>query len=240
MFFSQRHEEIIEILKNRNHVTVRYLAQALHVSEPTIRRDLVALEQDHRIKRTFGGAVLSDMTTQEIPLQLRESQSIEAKELIAQQALQYIQDGQIIFLDASSTVQRLAKHLYRFRDLTVITNSPKTSLMLAEMNIKSFCTGGALLGKSIAYVGTYAEEFIRNFNADRFFFSCRGLSNDGFLTDSSIDESNLRRVMMQHSGKNIFLCTADKLGKQYMYNFCDLARVDHILCDEALPPHLQK
>lgn len=238
MYYSQRHEEILEILKLRNHVTVHYLAEQLHVSEPTIRRDLSVLEKNKRIRRTFGGAAIHDLTTDEVPLELRQTQSLQAKEQIARQALQYLQDGQVLFLDASSTVQCVVKHLKQFRDLTVITNSPKVSLMLAEQNIRSFCTGGALLDKSIAYVGNYAENFVRNFNADVFLFSCRGLSDRGMLTDSSVEESNLRRVMMKHAKKRIFLCTSDKIGKAYLYNLCSLSDVDAIECDTPLPPAL--
>ena len=238
MYYSQRHDEILEILKSRNHVTVHYLAEQLHVSEPTIRRDLSGLQNKKRIRRTFGGAAIHDLITDEVPLELRQTQSLEAKEKIARQALRHIQDGQILFLDASSTVQCMVKHLKQFRDLVVITNSPKVSIMLAEGNIRSFCTGGALLDKSIAYVGNDAENFIRQFNADLFFFSCRGLSEKGMLTDSSLEESSLRRVMMQHCKKRVLLCTSDKIGKSYLYNLCSLSDVDAIECDAPLPPAL--
>ena len=97
MYYSQRHDEILEILKSRNHVTVHYLAEQLHVSEPTIRRDLSVLEKNKRIRRTFGGAAIHDLITDEVPLELRQTQSLEAKEKIARQALRHIQDGQILF-----------------------------------------------------------------------------------------------------------------------------------------------
>lgn len=238
MFYSERREEIMEILKQKNYASVHYLAKKLFVSEPTIRRDLLVLEKENRIKRTFGGAMANDMTNNEIPLELREKEDSKAKKDIAQQALKYIKDGQVLFFDASSTVLELSKYLSKFNGLTVITNSPKTSMQLAECNIKSFCTGGILLEKSIAYVGTYAENFIRNFNADYFFFSCRGISDDGILSDSSMEESDLRRVMMQHSKKNIFLCTSNKIGKKYMYNFSDISKIDKIICDVPLPEQL--
>jgi len=240
MFYAQRHKEIMDILKERDHATVHFLAERLHVSEPTIRRDLSALEKNNHIRRTFGGAVIHNSMTDEVPLVLRQTQSMEAKEQIALQALEWVRDGQVLFLDASSTVQYVVKHLKSFRDLTVITNSPQISMMLAELKIRSFCTGGSLLDKSIAYVGNYAEDFVRNFNADLFLFSCRGLSEDGRLTDSSVEESNLRRVMMKYARKCVFLCTSAKIGKEYMYNLCSVSDVDAVLSDVPLPQPLQK
>ncbi len=240
MYFSERHDEILTILKERNGVSVHYLAEKLHVSEPTIRRDLTYLEKQNYIKRTFGGAVLNDMTTSQIPLSLRESENKLPKEIIAKNAIKHISDGKIIFIDASSTASKLIKYLPQFSDLTIITNSPKTSLKLAELKIKSFSTGGLLLENSIAYVGSGAENFIRNFNADLFFFSSRGLSEDGVISDSSIEESNLRRVMMEQARKKIFLCTSDKIGKRYMYNLCKLSEVDEVISERELPECLRK
>ena len=106
--------------------------------------------------------------------------------------------------------------------------------------MKSYSTGGLLLENSIAFVGSGAENFIRNFNADIFFFSSRGLSEDGVISDSSVDEANLRRVMMEHSKKRIFLCTSDKMGKRYMYNLCTLSDVDVIISDKELPDSLKR
>ena len=239
MYFRERHNKILDILEKRSSASVHYLAQALYVSEPTIRRDLAALQEQGKIRRTFGGAVLSDMINKEVPFALREHENRRAKDAIARMALQQIRDGQIIFLDASSTVSYLTPYLASFSDLTVITNSPKTSLKLEDLKIRSLSTGGLLLENSIAFVGAHAENFVRNFNADIFFFSCRGITEDGQLTDSSLAESQLRRIMMQHAKKKIFLCTSNKVGRQYMYNLCTANAVDGILCEKELPLSLQ-
>lgn len=240
MYFRERHNKILDILEKRSSASVHYLAQALYVSEPTIRRDLAILREQGKIRRTFGGAVLSDMINREVPFALREHENRQAKDAIARMAAKHIRDGQIIFLDASSTASYLTPYLASFSDLTVITNSPKTSLKLAELKIRSLSTGGLLLENSIAFVGAHAENFVRNFNADIFFFSCRGITEDGQLTDSSMEESQLRRIMMQHAKKKIFLCTSNKIGRQYMYNLCGASAVDGILCERNLPDNLKR
>lgn len=239
MYFRERHNKILDILEKRNSASVHYLAQALYVSEPTIRRDLAILQEQGKIRRTFGGAVLSDLINKEVPFALREHENRRAKDEIARMAAKHIRDGQIIFLDASSTASYLTPYLASFSDLTVITNSPKTSLKLAELKIRSLSTGGLLLENSIAFVGAHAESFVRNFNADIFFFSCRGITEEGQLTDSSMEESQLRRIMMEHSKKKIYLCTSNKMGRQYMYNLCHVSEIDGVLCEKELPVPLQ-
>ena len=240
MYYRERHNKILDILQKRNSASVHFLAQALYVSEPTIRRDLAVLQEQGKIRRTFGGAVLSDMINKEVPFVLREHENRRAKDAIARMAAKHIRDGQIIFLDASSTASYLTPYLASFSDLTVITNSPKTSLKLAELKIRSLSTGGLLLENSISFVGAHAENFVRNFNADIFFFSCRGITEDGLLTDSSMEESQLRRIMMEHSKKKIFLCTSNKIGRKYMYNLCDVSAVDGVICEKELPGELQR
>lgn len=240
MYYRERHNKILDILQKRNSASVHFLAQALYVSEPTIRRDLAVLQEQGKIRRTFGGAVLSDMINKEVPFVLREHENRRAKDAIARMAAKHIRDGQIIFLDASSTASYLTPYLASFSDLTVITNSPKTSLKLAELKIRSLSTGGLLLENSISFVGAHAENFVRNFNADIFFFSCRGITEDGQLTDSSMEESQLRRIMMEHSKKKIFLCTSNKIGRKYMYNLCDVSAVDGVICEKELPGELQR
>ncbi|MBR3965947.1 MAG: DeoR/GlpR transcriptional regulator [Clostridia bacterium] len=232
MFYSKRHEDILKILKEREAASVHFLAKALFVSEPTVRRDLDILQKQGRVRRTFGGAVICELLNREVPLSLREREGRGAKAVIAERASDLLSDGQVIFLDASSTTSYLVEYIAKYNDMTVITNSPKTSLALAEKKVRSFCTGGLMLENSIAYVGSLAESFVKNFNADIFFFSCRGVSDDGRLTDSSLEESELRKVMMENSKKIAFLCTSDKIGKKYMYNLCRVQSADHVFCDD--------
>lgn len=239
MFYTERHEQIIKILRQRSSASVHYLAKALFMSEPTIRRDLKILEGEGKIKRTFGGAVLCENINKEIPLALRERENMKAKEEIAKRAARLITDGSVVFLDASSTVLKMTEYLSGLSNITVITNSPRASMSLAEKKIKSFCTGGLLLESSIAYIGDQARRFVSNFNADMFFFSSRGISGGGIITDSSVEETELRRTMLESSEKHIFLCDGKKIGKKYMYKLCSLNRVDEIISDASYPPEFE-
>ena len=199
MRFCERHEKILEILNERSSASVKFLADKLFVSLPTIRRDLNYLEKQNRLRRTFGGAILNNNNVSEIPFELRDSVDTKIKDELALQASKYIKDDMVIFLDASSTVLRLVPYLRNHKNITVITNSPKVNLALAELNIISYSTGGMLLKNSKAFVGNFAVEFINKFNADICFLSCRGISEEGMLNDGSIEESDIRLAMMNNS-----------------------------------------
>ena len=114
MYTLERHEEIMNLLENKKSISVVKLAELLHVSLPTIRRDLSILEEHGKVHRTHGGVVLRRTSEAEIPLMFREDQNSHAKQIIAQKAAPLIHDGDVIFLDASSTVSFLRMDLVTF------------------------------------------------------------------------------------------------------------------------------
>ena len=175
----ERFEKIMEYLREKKTAPVNVLAKRLFVSEATMRRDLSELERKGLVKRLHGGAILLDGANQELPLYLRERQNTDAKRIISEKASHHIVEGQTIFLDASSTAQYLIKYFENYQNLTIITNGLKTAQELNSLSHRIYCTGGLLLHNSSAYVGDFAADFVRNFNADIMFFSSRGVSESG-------------------------------------------------------------
>ena len=220
MYNLERQEQIIQILEKNKSISVTKLAQLLYVSQPTVRRDLNILVDQGKVQRTHGGVVLRKVSDVEIPLMFREDQNNASKKIIAERASMLINNGDVIFLDASSTVSYLIPYLEKFQDIIVVTNSPKTSIRLGEKGIKNYCTGGQLLMHSIAYVGSTAEKFVADINANLFFFSSRGYTEDGTITDSSEQEVIIKKSMLKNAEKSYYLCDSSKKGKKYAFNIC--------------------
>ena len=231
MYNLERQTEILNILEKNKSISVSKLSEILYVSAPTVRRDLTILERQGRVLRTHGGVVLKQTAEKEIPLILREDQNSSSKKIIAQKAIQHINNGDVIFLDASSTVAHMIPYLKNFKDIVVVTNSPQTSIRLGNENIKNYCTGGLLLLHSIAYVGSDAEKFISNINANIFFFSSRGYVENENITDSSIEESAIKKAMLKNSEKSFYLCDNSKKNKKYIYNICNTKDVTEIITE---------
>ena len=227
----ERFEKIMEYLREKKTAPVNVLAKRLFVSEATMRRDLSELERKGLVKRLHGGAILLDGANQELPLYLRERQNTDAKRMISEKASHHIVEGQTIFLDASSTAQYLIKYFENYQNLTIITNGLKTAQELNSLSHRIYCTGGLLLHNSSAYVGDFAADFVRNFNADIMFFSSRGVSESGQITDASREETYIRQVMLQQSRKHIFLCDHNKIGQVYCYNLCNVSQLDDYITD---------
>ena len=231
MYNIERQSRLIEILEKNKSISVAKLSKMLYVSAPTIRRDLTLLESQGRVVRTHGGVVLKQAQEKEIPLILREDQNSESKKIIAKKAMQYVHNGDVIFLDASSTVAHIVPYLKNFKDIIAVTNSPLISIKLGEENIKNYCTGGLLLLHSVAYVGSEAEKFVSSINADVFFFSSRGYEENGNITDSSQEEAAIRKAMLKTSDKAFYLCDSSKKNKRYMFNICSTQEITGIITE---------
>lgn len=237
----ERERKILEeILKNKK-VTVKELAKNLYASEPSIRRDLLSLERQNLIKRVHGGAILEEngISSTKIPFVIREMEQSDAKIIIAEKAAELVKDGDVIFLDASSSAYNLIPYLALKNNITVITCGVKALNKLSEYNIKTICTGGTLIPSCQALVGDDAYNIIEQNNADIFFFSCRGLSSEGLLTDISAQENYVRRKMIKHSEKSYLLCASEKFDKKYYHNLCTVNEINGIISEKELPDELK-
>ena len=244
MSFKERESAILAYLQKNKNATVGELCSALFVSEPTMRRDLTELNNKGKIIRTYGGASYKSVPGENLPQELREREQSDAKTVIGKKCLSLIKDGDTVMVDASSTGLALLRAIRENHSIVVITNNAKAPLILAETKVRTFVTGGELAANTYAYVGSYAEDFVRSFNADVFFFSVRRLTGDGRLTDNAIAENSVRRAMMARAGKSVLMLDSHKIGEACMNTLCDISEVDHIVCEKDIsgifPRHADK
>ena len=227
----KREAEYIKLLASREY-TVAELAERLFISEATVRRDICALKEKEIIVSKNGVVSLKvSFSDKRIPLFIRETEQNEEKARIAERAAKHIKDGDVVMLDASTTAYHLLPHLVKFKNLILITNGAKTAIEAASIGIKTICTGGELAPESFCYVGADAESVLRRYNADIAFFSCRGLSNDGRVTDNSILENGIRRIMMENSVRSFLLCDKSKHGKIHINTLCHTKDLDGVISE---------
>jgi DeoR/GlpR family transcriptional regulator of sugar metabolism len=245
MFSDERRRQIADILETQRFVHVADLANRFFTSEATIRRDLDKLRKSGLLKRTYGGAVCLEGMDSEIPLAVREEERRAQKERIAQTAAQLIQMDAVMIIDSSSTCAKLLPYLAARKPKTVITNSPKTAIQLAQCGVTHiYSTGGYLRRSSLSYVGEAARNMIASYYVDILFFSCRGASIDLGLTDPSEEEAELKRVMVAHSKLRVLMLDSSKFGQQCFARLGDFSGIDYLITEQKLSDewarHLEK
>ena len=234
MSFKDREKSILEYLGQNREATIEELCKRLFVSAPTIRRDLKALSESGKIIRTHGGAFLNNLPWESTPQELREKEYVIEKDIIAKKCLDLIKDGDTVMIDASSTGLQLVKLLYAKSSIIIITNSTKASLISAKTGVKTFVSGGETSKTSFGYIGSFAEEFIRKFNADICFFSVSSLTPDGRLTDNSIAENQISKTMIECSKKSVLMLNSQKIGEPQLNTLCTLNDIDFVVCEKDI------
>ena len=126
---------------------------------------------------------------------------------------------------------KICRHIKNRKNLTVITNNLRVCQELKDSNVCVLCTGGNLVAKRECFTGPFAEDFIKKVKADMVFFSSQGISKNGDITDSSIEETSLRKIMLENSKEKFFLCDSLKFDKDYPFILCNKKTVTKIICD---------
>lgn len=236
MLAVERRAQIEHIITDAKSVMVIDLAKQFDVTPETIRGDLLKLEKQGILVRTYGGATLAGASGSELGFKERDTVNADVKQKIGKRAAELIRNGETIFLDASTSALYLARNIKDKKGLTVITNAACVLTELADCdNIRLICTGGQYSQKNMSYSGRYAEKMIRqNFAANKFFFSCRGVTLSRGLVDSTEDEAELKKAMLERSESAIFLCDHYKLGKMGIPVIGELNCLDKFITDVRL------
>lgn len=230
----------MEILQTTPSVQVNSLTKMLYASEATVRRDLKKLEEKGLIVRTRGKAVnVNVYADKTVAFHNRESLASPVKKRIAEAAIaSCVSDGDVVMLDASSTAAEAVEFLKEKKDVIVITSGLKAMLLLSQTQIKFYSTGGKAINSSYSFVGQTAIETLKSFNADVRFVSCHGVSENGYATDTSERENDVRERILKQSKRKVLLVASGKIGKNCYHNLCHLSAFDDVFCDAPLPSEL--
>lgn len=231
MLKQERQNIILEIIKSRKYCTVNFLSKQLFVAPITVRRDLTEMESAGLITRCYGGATIPEHENREVPFEVRNKSNSSVKEGLAKKAAKQISAGDVVFLDASSTVNHITEYLSAEQNLTVITNSTLVAEKLKEKHIRCYLTGGMPIENSYALVGSIAERAVANLYANICFFSAQGIDEYGIISDQSEAETSLRRLMLKNSEKQYFLFDGSKYNKRFAFKICSVKSITDIITD---------
>jgi DeoR/GlpR family transcriptional regulator of sugar metabolism len=233
MLASQRHQAILARLAEAGGARVTELAQALGVTEETVRRDLERLQHEGKLLRTHGGAVPA--SSLDLPFDVRHTANIEPKQRIARRALAHLGEGDVVALDASSTVFELAQIIPNM-PLTVVTNSlPASGVLVGIPRVRVISTGGSLDPGSRSWLGSLAEHALDRLSVNKLFFSAKGLDLERGLSEVDDQQARIKRRMMELAQHRILLIDHSKFGARSVVLMARVDEVETIITDPAAP-----
>ncbi|MBR5565159.1 MAG: DeoR/GlpR transcriptional regulator [Roseburia sp.] len=233
MLAVERRKLILEKVHQEKKVIVSELSKEFGVSEETIRRDLDRLADEGHVIKSYGGAVINEIGSIDLPFNIRWKANSLGKKKIAELINREINDGDHIFLDASTTAVFIAKTIKQKKKLTVITNSIENLLELADVSgWDIISTGGLLKQGTMSLTGKRAADTIERYNADKVFFSCKGIDLEKGVTEGSDETASIKQSMMASARKVYLTVDSTKFDKVGFSNICKLSKIDVVVTDK--------
>jgi len=224
----ERRKTILSILSKEPGINAETLAQRLEVSPVTIRRDLQYWEEKNRISRHYGGAKIVQ-TFKEAHSELNDIEI--RKNMIAKRAAEFVDDGDTIFINTSSTALLMLSYI-KGKRVNVITNNANAVFIQKDFKINVILTGGELREPKESMVGEFALNNLAKVSSNKTFIGCSGISADVGITTAVLAEVAINELMLKQSTGTCFvLADSTKIGHNHSFVSNTLKRVDILITD---------
>lgn len=234
----ERRREIMARLRKLGYVEARTLAEELNVNVSTIRRDLDALDRAELLLRTHGGALaMGGAKVLDVPYEAKLRERLFEKQAIAEQAVQFVQDGDSVILDSGSSTYALAEALSVRRNLTVATNDIRIGHYLAAQgNIRLLMCGGELIDSVFTLVGPATLSFLGALHVDWAFLGADAIDPNGGISNFNTVEVPVKQAMLASADRAVLLADSSKFGRRALAAVVGIDAFEAIVTDAGLLP----
>ena len=219
----KRHEIILQMLKEKNSISVSEIKEMTGGSDSTVRRDLATLDKAGKLSKVFGGAVAIENPYTITELSVAQKQEVKPaeKRQIARYAAGLIQENDFVYLDAGTTTGYMIEYLSE-KNVTFVTNAVDHARRLAIEGFKVLLTGGELKGTTEAVIGSQAVLSLQKYHFTKGFFGTNGISRRFGYTTPDSSESIVKQIAMEHCHQKYILADSSKFGKITAISFAKL------------------
>ncbi len=242
LFPAERHQQILEILRDKLTIRGSSLSGLLGVSEMTIRRDLDALERQGVVERTHGGAVfIQERLTGKFHYDHSTRENPKEKRRIAVCASKMIEPNDMVYIGEGYTAAQIIRHVDPHIHLTIFSNNLGVTAEIENKSAELIMLPGTYDPVTNALAGPLTMEMIRQVNATKVFLGADGLSLNLGLTTPNLEMAVIERSMIQHTrGKVIVMADHSKFGLVAGMSIAPLKHIDVLITNRKIPKDFQK
>ena len=232
---SDRHTQLIELLKKRGYCSVVEMSQLLSVSPMTIRRDLHMLQEKHIVEITHGGASFISSKRIEPDFDIRTHEHLPEKQAIGKMAADlFIEEGDVIGIDSGSTTLEIVRNLPNV-PLTIVTHSLAAANFVAQNKQYSLIVlGGIFQHEANCLCGPQAIAALQTLNINKLFLSASGLLLLDGLSCNNLADAEVKQALINSSRKTILCMDSSKIGRVYLARFAPLNIIDVLITDNGI------
>jgi DeoR/GlpR family transcriptional regulator of sugar metabolism len=234
---AQRRAQVLDFVRERGAATMRELADGLHASLSTIRRDLEQLVDDGYLEKTHGGVLLrrSEPTTFDTESSLNAHLSWRQKRAIGATAALRVSPGDSILCDSSTTVLEVMRRVVaRPINVTVVTNSLEIASICAPCpSIRLVVPGGTLRPGTMSLFGPPGSEFFSTLHVDLCFLGIHSITGD-LMTETSVEGAEMKRLMLKSSRRTILVADSTKFRLPSFCTVGNISELEELITDDAI------
>lgn len=230
-----RRQEIAEVVMAEGSTRIEDLMDRFGISLMTAHRDLDDLVDRGVLRKSRGMVTAAPTSLVEASDSYRRVRQATEKAAIARAAMTFVEPGQAIFMDDSTSVMQMAPLLADLAPLTVITNSLLLMTELRGMrDITMLGLGGRFHGWCNAFLGRMTTTEISHLRADAMFISMAAVTDDTVFHQSP-EMVETKRAMFDAAGRRILLADHTKFTRRALYGMTALSEFDAVITDAATP-----
>lgn len=224
MLAQERKNSICEIVNREKAVSVTELAEQLNASESTIRRDLVILDQEHRLTKVRGGAtsLAQEFISDESDMLTKSELNIAEKAIIGRYTATLIYDDDVVYIDAGTTTLQLAEAIEKSRAIFV-TNGIQHADLLSRKGCRVYLLGGQLKAITSAVIGAEAIRSIRQYNFTKCFLGVNGVTRLQGLTTPDPEEALVKKAAYEQAFMTYALADHTKFNKVFAARITEIS-----------------
>tara|TARA_E500000331_G_scaffold175227_1_gene169089 strand:+ start:1316 stop:2119 length:804 start_codon:yes stop_codon:yes gene_type:complete len=232
---SNRQDQIINLVRDQGYASIEMMADKFGVSQQTVRRDIIYLNEKNLLQRHHGGAGLPPGIDR-LAYSNRKIRNALQKSLIGNAIAARIPNGASLFIDIGTTMEAVAEALTGHEGLRVITNHiGVVSILCENTDFEIILSGGLVRNRDRAVTGETTTEFLREFRVGYGIFGIGSITDDGQLLDYDYRDAQASRAALQISRHKIAAADHSKFNGDAMMPFAHVSEIDDLVTD-APPP----
>lgn len=238
----KRRENIVAYVTRHGTARVEDLARHFEVSPMTVHRDLDHLAAENLLERVRGGARSVSPSMSELGVGQRRQLHRDVKSGLCALAAELVEDGAVVSVDDSTTLESLVTLLPQRSPSALITHSLAAMSLHRQRtgagNIRLIGCGGQYIPETDSFLGAVTSEQLRRLSADVVFVSTTAVRPSAgggpaiFHPDTEAAET--KRALLDTAPVKVLVVDSTKFGAPGVFKIADVTEFDHVVVDTEI------
>jgi len=238
IYQEERLLKILDYLKIHNQVSNQDISNMLNISRDTARRDIIKLVEEGAAIRTHGGIALPHFKEEIKAYKERLTTDSMQKLLIGKFGATYIADGDLCFLDVSTTIKFLCEHL-RVNSVLYTHSLDNAEILSTKENVELHMLGGTFNQKNRFFYGPEMISQLNDICFDKAFLGSAGISNDGiYFADH--EDAYIKKIVSKRAKHVFLLADYEKFNHSSHYKAMSISDIDTLITDKEPPENFMQ